>query len=286
MGLWNSLVSAFNSMVSFFASIFGGSSARRYENIDEEASPLVVTHGGDEEQTTTPQKQQSPKKTTAADVDDDSDTSEVSSGSDNPDEIDNDDIDLGGDSDDDDDDAKESQSKASEDKFAQYAAGRLRSGAFYDGSRPKINGGTIVKPELPFPSISTLVAKASSDEDVQNRTGNMQASKRFTVGFADTIGRRSGMEDAHSIYGCFGGVDTQDAFMIFDGHNGPDAANAANERMPAVLKEALATCASPEEALKVCICRILFPRKSVLFLMCFCVFVCVVIIPYDSRHDH
>ena len=79
----------------------------------------------------------------------------------------------------------------------------------------------------------------------------MQASKRFTVGFADTIGRRSGMEDAHSIYGCFDGVDTQDLFMIFDGHNGPAAALTANERMPAVLKEALASCATPEEALKV-----------------------------------
>jgi len=244
MSLWDTIVSAWNSVVSFFASILGGGSAVN-DHEREEAAPLVVSHGGDEEGSrTTPEQSQNGA---AGGEDGDSDSSEISSGSENPDEISNDELDDDDDSDDDDEDSKDaSKNAASDDAFSQYAAGRHRSGAFYDGSRPKINGG-VVKPELPYPSISTLVPKATGDEAA---SGNMQPSKRFTVGFADTIGRRSGMEDAHSIFGRFGGVDTQDAFMIFDGHNGPLAAEAANERMPAVLKEALASCESPEEALK------------------------------------
>jgi len=244
MGLWNFIVSTWNSVCSFLSSIFGGNTMSEDKRLADEQAPLVVTHGNEEEEDSPKPSQQS-----AAAGEDDSDTSEISSGSENPDEISNEDIDLNDDDDSDEDDHKDEAGKgaASEDKFAQYAAGRLRSGAFYDGSRPKINGGNIVKPDLPFPSMSQLVPKSAEGA---SGTGNMQSSKRFTVGFADTIGRRSGMEDAHSVYGCFGGVDTQDAFMIFDGHNGPCAAVAANERMPAVLKDALATCGSPEEALK------------------------------------
>ena len=80
----------------------------------------------------------------------------------------------------------------------------------------------------------------------------MQPSRRFVVGFADTIGRRSGMEDAHSALGCLGGVATHDAFMLFDGHNGPDAARTANARLPRLLIDALASGTPPEEALRVC----------------------------------
>jgi len=251
MGLWDTIVYAWNSMCAFFASFLGVGTVTPPNNLPEEAEPLVVTHGGDEEGSGTAPEEQN---TAATNEDDDSDTSEISSGSENPDEISNEDIDLG-DDDDDDSDEEEGAAKpqtsaaASDDKFSQYAAGRVRSGAFYDGSRPKINGGNIVKPELPHPSVSHLLPKITGD-DAKEETGNMRSSKRFTVGFADTIGRRSGMEDAHSALGCFNGVDTQDAFMIFDGHNGPCAALAANERMPKVLQEELASCETPEEALK------------------------------------
>jgi len=258
MGLWDTLVYVWNSVYSFFASFMGGDSGKK-ENTDvEEQAPLVISHGEEDGARTTTESQPAQQNESAeqkGDDDDDSDTSEISSGSENPDEISNDDLDDDDDDDDDDedgaDDSKQSETKAnvSDDKFSQYSAGRVRSGAFYDGSRPKINGGTIVKPELPFPSTSQLVAKVGVD-GASSGSENMQSSKRFTVGFADTIGRRSGMEDAHSVLGCFGGVETQDAFMIFDGHNGPCAAVAANERMPAILKEALATCETPEEALK------------------------------------
>jgi len=260
MGLWDTILQVWNSVCSFFASFIGGSDKKDEVPIDEEQTPLVISHDREEqeeenERNTETQLQQQKEQQDSADKhdgDDDDDDSEISSGSENPDEVSNDELEVEEDDDDDDDDDEgetEPKATAPEGKFSQYSTGRVRSGAFYDGSRPKINGGNIVKPELPFPSTSQLVSKASG-ESTGEKSGNMQSSKRFTVGFADTIGRRSGMEDAHSVLGCFDGVDTQDAFMIFDGHNGPCAAIAANERMPAVLKEALASCESPEEALK------------------------------------
>jgi len=245
MGLWDTIVSAWNSVRLFFSSILGGDRASKQMDRDDEDAPLVISHGEEEEgsRVNTGNPEHPPQD------EEDSDTSEVSSGSENPDEISNDEIDDDDDDDDDDEPSAQAKSASPDDKFAQYAAGRVRSGAFYDGSRPKINGGGVVKQELPFPSTSMLLAKAVGD-DANRGSGNMLASKRFSVGFADTIGRRNGMEDAHSVFGCYDGVDTQDAFMIFDGHNGPCAAQAANERMPAILKEALASGASPEDALK------------------------------------
>jgi len=243
MGLWGFIVSTWHSMCSFFSSIFNGNASSSTSGASEEVAPLVVTHGGGEDDSV---KQ---TQTGNSATNEDSDTSEISSGSENPDEISNDEVDLDDDDSDEDDEQKSDPSKlgGSDDKFSNFSAGRLRSGAFYDGSRPKINGGNIVKPNLPFPSTAMLLPKAGGEF---KGCANMQPSKRFTVGFADTIGRRSGMEDAHCAYGCFGGVETQDAFMIFDGHNGPCAAVAANERMPEVLTAALASCETPEEALK------------------------------------
>ena len=90
----------------------------------------------------------------------------------------------------------------------------------------------------------------------------MQPSRRFVVGVADTIGRRSGMEDAHAVLGCLGGVATHDAFMLFDGHNGPAAARTANARLPRLLAAALARGTAPDVALRVCAhtcLRLVFP---------------------------
>jgi len=248
MGLWDTIVYAWNSVCSFFASLWGGGEPAETK-AEEEIAPLIVTDGGDEERESTAQsteKKQEDADAAAPQGDGDDDTSEISSSSDYcPDEISNEDLD---DMCDDDDEEEQKSSGAADDKFSQYPAGRVRSGAFYDGSRPLVNGGNIVKPELPYPSTSTLIAKAGPD-DAKSEHKTMRPSKRFTVGFADTIGRRSGMEDTHSVLGSFGGVENQDLFMIFDGHNGPAAAEAANERMPNVLLEALASESTPEEAL-------------------------------------
>jgi len=246
MGLWDSILSMFSHFCSFFSSLFGGGSNATDDSKIDEAAPLVVTHGGEEEpQSTQPNAERSTTQSAILQQgDDDDDSSEVSSGSECPDEISNDDSE----DDDDDDDEDGKSSSSADDKFSGMTGGRVRSGAFYDGSRPRISGGNIVKSEVPFPSTSVLLPKGGAG-DGKDTTPGMRPSKRFSVGFADTIGRRSGMEDAHSVCGCFGDADDKDLFMIFDGHNGAAAAIAANERMPTVLLEALASGVTPEAAL-------------------------------------
>jgi len=77
----------------------------------------------------------------------------------------------------------------------------------------------------------------------------IQYSARFLVGFADTIGSRSGMEDTHSILGQFGGSPDKDVFLLFDGHSGSLVSDYANVRFPAILKKKLAS-KNPEKALR------------------------------------
>ena len=146
--------------------------------------------------------------------------------------------------------------------------GRSRSGAFYDGTRPAIGpdgrvrvlGGRApplarlpaLKQELPPLTQSALVPCESSSAAAADMPADARASCRFVAAVADTIGLRDSMEDAHSMCGRLGGSDTQDAYMVFDGHNGADAAAAANARMPAILCDKLAKGVAPDEALRVC----------------------------------
>jgi len=50
-------------------------------------------------------------------------------------------------------------------------------------------------------------------------------SKRFDIGFADTIGRRPTMEDTMIICGQFRNNENEDLFCVFDGHGGQQVAS-------------------------------------------------------------
>jgi serine/threonine protein phosphatase PrpC len=66
-------------------------------------------------------------------------------------------------------------------------------------------------------------------------------SRRFMVGFAETIGRRPSMEDCIVIHGTYRGRGQEDYFAIFDGHGGRDSAAFAAEHLHQVLAEKLKT---------------------------------------------
>lgn len=66
-------------------------------------------------------------------------------------------------------------------------------------------------------------------------------SRRFMVGFAETIGRRPSMEDCIVIHGTYRGRGQEDYFAIFDGHGGRDAAAFAAENLHLILAEKLKT---------------------------------------------
>eukprot|EP01111_Echinosteliopsis_oligospora_P011108 TRINITY_DN3581_c0_g1_i2.p1 TRINITY_DN3581_c0_g1~~TRINITY_DN3581_c0_g1_i2.p1 ORF type:complete len:341 (+),score=92.77 TRINITY_DN3581_c0_g1_i2:197-1219(+) len=65
----------------------------------------------------------------------------------------------------------------------------------------------------------------------------MGQSKRFLVGYADTIGRRPAMEDSMVVNGSFRGHSYEDYFAVFDGHGGKDAASFAANNLHTILAE-------------------------------------------------
>lgn len=77
---------------------------------------------------------------------------------------------------------------------------------------------------------------------VKGGSGNSNGdvpSTRFDVGFADTIGKRSTMEDTHLIRGSFCDNPANDLFLLFDGHNGRTAAEYARKNLPVTLEQLL-----------------------------------------------
>jgi protein phosphatase 1L len=106
-------------------------------------------------------------------------------------------------------------------------------------------GGVTVTPTIPEPAHSGLskpkmftwrnFAPAPPDKSI------LSHSKRFLVGFAETIGRRPSMEDCMVVHGAFRGHGQEDYFALFDGHGGKDAAIFAAENLHLVLAEKLKT---------------------------------------------
>eukprot|EP01113_Clastostelium_recurvatum_P026548 TRINITY_DN3186_c0_g1_i3.p1 TRINITY_DN3186_c0_g1~~TRINITY_DN3186_c0_g1_i3.p1 ORF type:complete len:575 (-),score=190.79 TRINITY_DN3186_c0_g1_i3:138-1862(-) len=64
-------------------------------------------------------------------------------------------------------------------------------------------------------------------------------SARFTVGVAETIGRRRTMEDETAVFGCYRDRETDDYFGLFDGHGGREVADFAAQHLHEVLAEHL-----------------------------------------------
>jgi serine/threonine protein phosphatase PrpC len=63
-------------------------------------------------------------------------------------------------------------------------------------------------------------------------------SKRFSSGYADTIGKRPTMEDKLVVFGQFGNRADCDFFAVFDGHGSADAAAYAGKFMHKHLQDA------------------------------------------------
>lgn len=79
-------------------------------------------------------------------------------------------------------------------------------------------------------------SKTPDGENFAKNNGDVP-STRFDVGFADTIGRRSSMEDTHLIQGSFCENPDNDLFLLFDGHNGRTAAEYAKKNLPETLEQ-------------------------------------------------
>lgn len=79
-------------------------------------------------------------------------------------------------------------------------------------------------------------SKTPDGENYASINGDVP-SARFDVGFADTIGKRSTMEDTHLIQGSFCEEPDNDLFLLFDGHNGRTAAEYAKKNLPGTLEQ-------------------------------------------------
>jgi len=131
--------------------------------------------------------------------------------------------------------------------FTAMSRGRQRSDAFYDVSLPVIGNGGVNfgVNDLPQPAQSFRVKTGSAC-----LPEGVSWSLRFTIGVADTIGRRTSMEDTFAVVGQFG-MPMRDLFLVCDGHNGSEASHAVSKMLPGAIQEHLnnGKC-SIEEALK------------------------------------
>eukprot|EP01107_Rhizomastix_libera_P009435 TRINITY_DN2553_c0_g1_i3.p1 TRINITY_DN2553_c0_g1~~TRINITY_DN2553_c0_g1_i3.p1 ORF type:complete len:366 (-),score=94.67 TRINITY_DN2553_c0_g1_i3:41-1138(-) len=144
---------------------------------------------------------------------------------------------------------------------------RSRSCAFYGAPPPVINeDGDVIwvaKPSklgtyatLPvnsptsyLPATATRKASRVSFNPHDLKHAPLRPSSRFDIGVAETIGRRTKMEDSVSIYGGFF-KHNDDLICLFDGHNGPDAAQFASHNFPVILSAFLSKGMEPESAMK------------------------------------
>eukprot|EP00026_Physarum_polycephalum_P002812 Phypoly_transcript_02820.p1 GENE.Phypoly_transcript_02820~~Phypoly_transcript_02820.p1 ORF type:complete len:708 (+),score=115.89 Phypoly_transcript_02820:192-2315(+) len=129
--------------------------------------------------------------------------------------------------------------------------------------RNTVGLGVTVTPTIPEPSHSGLSKPRMFTWRVSNPScaflnfaaspplekGVLSHSRRFLVGFAETIGRRPSMEDCMVVHGAFRGHGHEDYFALFDGHGGRDAAAFAAEHLHEVLAEKLKTN-NPVKSLK------------------------------------
>jgi len=88
-----------------------------------------------------------------------------------------------------------------------------------------------------------IIAEVKEDSEMIHNI-----SKRFRIGYCDTIGRRPTMEDQIVILGSFGGESNEDYFAVFDGHGGSTASKYSGQQLHQILQTVIHERAlSPEE---------------------------------------
>jgi len=107
---------------------------------------------------------------------------------------------------------------------------------------PKSCGGLCTAQSLSF---------LASEEDVDYNPEPKVTTQscRFTISYADTVGRRKSMEDEMVICGQFRGRKNEDLFGVFDGHNGSTMATFVGKTLPTVLASILPKQNDPGQAL-------------------------------------
>jgi len=120
-----------------------------------------------------------------------------------------------------------------------------------DATDPESLARTVRLSEDPLPSYldpyssGGMVAKGHIDIDSENEDDDelidtvISGSSRFDIGFADTKGKRSSMEDEMVVYGTFRDVPHEDYVAVFDGHGGTEASAVAAEDLHELLAKHL-----------------------------------------------
>eukprot|EP01116_Phalansterium_solitarium_P020835 TRINITY_DN627_c0_g1_i1.p1 TRINITY_DN627_c0_g1~~TRINITY_DN627_c0_g1_i1.p1 ORF type:complete len:621 (+),score=214.55 TRINITY_DN627_c0_g1_i1:221-2083(+) len=124
---------------------------------------------------------------------------------------------------------------------------RSRSNAFYGpGALPPnpFNEGlpAIMQSadRLPAASASGIVLPVKKPEKKKPKDEHVRmASSRFSIGYADTIGRRPTNEDSMVISGYFRGKPDEDLVAIFDGHGGPQISAFSAKKIEDILTHEL-----------------------------------------------
>jgi serine/threonine protein phosphatase PrpC len=89
---------------------------------------------------------------------------------------------------------------------------------------------------------------SEDDEDELLADTVISGSSRYTVGFADTKGKRATMEDEMVVYGTFRENADEDYLAVFDGHGGSEASAMAAEELHEKLAHHLEDADEPTPA--------------------------------------
>lgn len=112
--------------------------------------------------------------------------------------------------------------KEEEEQLELLRASRGRSNAFYRDLAPPPTVSDFQ------PSYSSSALAYPSSEPRFNQDSKIRCeSSRFTIGYAETIGRRATMEDELIIYGHFRNNATEEYCAVFDGHGGNEVSKLA-----------------------------------------------------------
>jgi len=126
-----------------------------------------------------------------------------------------------------------------------------RSGGFYGGSPPDLNGLSSMDAS-PTSFVESFVKSSGISEPQLTKLNDkiIAHSTRLRIGYADTIGRRPSMEDEIAIVGKLRGNPSEDFVAVFDGHGGREVAEFAAKNLHTVLVKKLDQLGDPEKSLK------------------------------------